>query len=463
MGVLKVLNWCLLFSFLFALAVYSQWPTTITPDAAMHAEIVVAIQEQGWITAWMPYAQNEYTYPPLFHYIAVLLPLEPIDSVRVLGILIWLTLPVALYGVVATYRRDIAFVAAALVGLVPSFSNVFIYGEFPQVMAMVLLLWEWRLARRGRMAWAGFVAGLIVLTHVFFALVGLLFFCYYWCRRSNSTRELRTNPDWRSLVGLVVMLPWLPAYGTIVQNALSGGWENVRYNATQPVFGFWPMQVSADWLVGIEGLTPVLLPLAIIGFWKVKDVFLRGVFVFALAFTLFHIPFTQLKILDFLAVPVVMLAAIALMELQMKRAGRNAIIVAIVVCLAAVQGLHFWNTQVNWLNPDIAPTPDLTDAAEWLVEYDPSFVRVYAHQASAWVGILAHKLPLDPDITHLERFSDEYKAQLGVQKVIKDMLVRGGDVRSLLQKNDVRYLIIPVGLGKNLELLYSNGVWGVYR
>jgi hypothetical protein len=453
MGYWKLLCSCLLFVFLLLFGIYSQWSTTITPDAAMHAEIVVAIKEQGFIMTWEPYADNEYTYPPLFHYIAILLPLEPIDSARVLGMLVWLVLPVALYGLVATYRRDAAFIAAALIGLVPSFSNVFIYGEFPQLMAMVFLLLEWRLLRQGKITWAAIVTGLIVLTHVFFALVGLLFFGYYCVRKR----------EWRALIGLAVALPWLPAYGTVVQNALSGGWENVRYNAIQPVFGFWPMQVSIDWLVGIEGLTPVLLPLAIIGFWKVKDVFLRCVFVFALVFTMFHIPFTQLKIFDFLAIPVVILASIALVELPTKRAYRNAIIVALVVCLAFVQGVHFWNTQVNWFNPEIAPTTELADAAEWLARYDPSFVRMYAHQASAWTGVLAHKLPLNPDITHLERFSDEYREQLAVQKEIKETLIEGRDVQSLLHEHDIRYLIIPFGLGQDLELLYSNGVWGVYR
>jgi len=34
---------------LAVLGVFSQWPTTITPDAAMHAEIVEIIKVQGFI------------------------------------------------------------------------------------------------------------------------------------------------------------------------------------------------------------------------------------------------------------------------------------------------------------------------------------------------------------------------------------------------------------------------------
>ena len=47
----------LLISLLLILGVLSQWPTTITPDTAMHAEIVEIIKEQGFIRTWEPYAQ----------------------------------------------------------------------------------------------------------------------------------------------------------------------------------------------------------------------------------------------------------------------------------------------------------------------------------------------------------------------------------------------------------------------
>src|SRR3989338_7962505 len=128
--------------FLTVLGVYSQFPTTITPDTAMHAEIVEAIGHQGFITTWEPYTENRYTYPPLFHYIAFLLPLEPIDAVRALGIVLWIVLPIAMYLLLSTFDRRAAVIGAILIGLVPSFSNVFIYSEFPQLMSMVLLLFE---------------------------------------------------------------------------------------------------------------------------------------------------------------------------------------------------------------------------------------------------------------------------------------------------------------------------------
>src|SRR3989338_10710695 len=113
--------------FLLFLAIQSQFPAAITPDAAMHAEIVEAIGHQGFITTWEPYTSNSYTYPPLFHYIAFVLPLEPIDAVRALGIVLWLVMPIAMYFLVATYDngnkpdKKAGLIAALLIGLVPVF------------------------------------------------------------------------------------------------------------------------------------------------------------------------------------------------------------------------------------------------------------------------------------------------------------------------------------------------------
>src|SRR3989344_3811411 len=137
MNTKEVVLFIVLSVFLTILGVYSQFPTTITPDTAMHAEIVEAIGHQGFITTWEPYTENRYTYPPLFHYIAFLLPLEPIDAVRALGIVLWIVLPIVMYFVASTYDRKAGLIAAVLIGLVPVFSNVFIYGEFPKTQAQV--------------------------------------------------------------------------------------------------------------------------------------------------------------------------------------------------------------------------------------------------------------------------------------------------------------------------------------
>ena len=441
---------------LAVLGVFSQWPTTITPDAAMHAEIVEIIKVQGFIQTWEPYAQNEFTYPPLFHYATLMLPLESIDAVRALGLVIWLLFPLAMYFFVSTYNKKAAIPAAFFVGLVPSFATVFIYSEFPQLLAMLLLVWQWYFLRKERYGVAGVLVGLIALTHVFFVIIaGALYVCY-----------LYASKEWRYLfyvfVPVLVGLPWLHAYGKIVRNVLTGAWENTRYNAMQPVFGFWPWETIKDWLFGMHGLTIALVVLALYGFFKTKDHILRGVFILSLIFTMFHIPFTQLKIYDFLALPMIMLAALGIAEFPVKRL-RTPFIVVVVIFLAFAQVQHFQAAQKFWLNPEIAPTEELADAAEWLGNHDDERVRIYAHQASAWAGILSHKLPLNPDITHLEAFSDAYKEQLAYREKVKNALENGSDVRTLLAEWNVKYAIVPIELKPSLNLIYTNGVWGVYE
>src|SRR3989344_5206253 len=133
---------------MLALGVFSQWPTTITPDVAMHAEIVEIIKIQGFIQTWEPYAQNEFTYPPLFHYATLLLPLESIDAVRALGLVIWLLFPLAIYFLVSTYNKKAAITAAFFIGLVPSFATVFMNSEFPQLFAILLLILKWYFLRK---------------------------------------------------------------------------------------------------------------------------------------------------------------------------------------------------------------------------------------------------------------------------------------------------------------------------
>ena len=51
MKLIDILIWIILLGFVLGIGVYSQWPLTITPDAAMHAEIVGMINEQGFLTS----------------------------------------------------------------------------------------------------------------------------------------------------------------------------------------------------------------------------------------------------------------------------------------------------------------------------------------------------------------------------------------------------------------------------
>lgn len=446
------------------LGVGSQWPATLTPDAAMHAEIVELVRQQGYPRTWEPYAKTSFTYPPLFHWLAATLPLDAIDAVRALGLVVWLLFPIAMYFLVATYSRRAAPVAAAFISLVPSFSTIFIYGEFPQLLAMLLLVLQWMFLRRGKLLAASVFAGLVVLSHPFVALAAAALQAFFVVQKVRA--QHRGNYAARNALLSLFVIPlvaslWMPAYAQIARNALAGEWENAAYNAMQPVFGFWSFGQIAGFLFGMSGLTVLIMLLALAGFFAVRDRVLRGFFAVCAAFTVFHLPFTQLKILDLLALPAVALAALGLVRLGGKRWKLAAGIA--IVALLAVQVEHFGRARADWFNPEIAPGAELIDAAGWLGEFDRRGVRIYAHEASAWAGVLAGKLPLDPDVSFIEAFSDDYKNQLAAQEEIRLRLEAGEDARELLEKHDIRYLLVPKRIATGLALLYANSEWGVYR
>ncbi len=444
--------------FLLVLGAYSQWPSTITHDAAIHAEKVVIVGLQGFPRSWEPYAVNGYTYPPLFHYLAFLLPLKPIDAVRALGIVIFALFPVAVYYLVSTYNKRAALIAALFIGLLPAFATIAIYGEFPQLLAMFLFVWEWYLLRKGKFGFAGVFCGLAVLSHVFIALAAVIVYFYYlfWAKKGI----------FYYVAPFITAVPWIPNYVRITINALTGKWENVVYNASQPVLGFWSSKQILEWLFGTSGFGPLVLLLAVIGLFFVKERLVKGLFLFCLAFTVFHLPLTQLKIYDLLALPTIILSSIGIINLKLKEKHLKALLIFIVGILAVLQVQHFINAKENWLNKEVAPDEQLVDAAEWLSGYDNEFVRIYSYKATAWTGILANKMPIEPEVTKLEVYSEGYRKQIAVNNLIKEKLEKGEDVKGLLDEYNIKYVLIPNEIkikNGNLSLIYGNMGWDVYQ
>lgn len=446
--------------FMLTLGIYSQWPTTLTPDAAMHAEIVHLIGQQGFLRTWEPYAPVAFTYPPLFHYLAFLLPLEPIDAVRVLGLVIWLFFPLAAYLLVGSYDKKAAVFGAVIVGFMPLLSTIFVYGEFPQLLGMLFFVFEWYFLRKNAYKWGALFTGLVVLSHAFVGLVAVFLFFYACCLEKRKIKKEIT-----AVVVLVfVSSLWGYGYINIVLNALSGKWNNIVYNATQPVFGFWPVERIVDFLFGIHGFTVILFILALFGFFCVRDGWLRAFFVVGVALSVFHLPLTQLKVYDMTGIVVLVLAALGMEKMirGLNKRWRMVGVALVLVVLGVVQVVHIQRGLENWFNPEIAPTSELAEAARWLAEHDPQMVRVYAHRASAWVGVLAQKLPLNPDVSYIEVFTPHYKEQLAAQEEVGKWLERGWNASEMLRRWDVEYIIVPSEIGVGLPLVYGKGGLNVY-
>ncbi|MCX6818098.1 MAG: hypothetical protein NTU57_04540 [Candidatus Aenigmarchaeota archaeon] len=448
-----------------ASGIYVHYPVSITNDSAIHSEIVNIIVRQGYPTSWQPYADNGFTYPPLFHYIAsipVLLGLNPVDAVRITGIIIWSLLPLCFYLLGSLYGRKTAMVSASLSILVPFLSNVFIFGEFPQLLAMELLVLEMYFLKRGKYVTSGILAGLGVLCHPFIWIVSLLAYLYY----ALPVIARNVKAAYILVVPAAVALPWIPKYFQILMNVLSGSWQNVVYNEYQPVFWFWPPETLTTYLFGLNYFTPVIIALSMFGFLKAKDRFIRLFFAATLVFSVYHIPYTQLKIFDTLAIPAVILSSIGITELSMHvkkhdvRYG-TAIPVMFLVAMACIQAYHFDFAKTAWPNIMISPDKPLYDAAVWLGAYDGEEVKIYAESAPSWSGALSRKIPLEPEITYLESFSDSYKEQSEANKMIKERLDAGEDVTGIVEKYSLKYMLTKQET--RFRKIYEKGGWFVYE
>jgi hypothetical protein len=452
---------------LLALAsgIYAHYPVSITHDSAIHSEIVSIILRQGYPVSWQPYADNGFTYPPLFHYIAsipALIGISPVDAVRITGIMIWSLLPLFFYLLGSLYGRKTAAVSAALSILVPFLSNVFIFGEFPQLLAMELLVLELYCLKRGKYFTSGILTGLAVLCHPFMWIISMLAYLYYVlpaAARDAKAAYLLTIPA-------AVALPWIPKYFQILMNMLSGRWQNVVYNEYQPVFWFWPPETLANYLFGLNYFTPVIIALSVFGFLKVKDRFIRLLFAATLIFSVYHIPYTQLKIFDTLAIPAVILSSVGIIELS-KRVKKHdarygtAILVMFLVAMACVQAYHFDFAKTAWPNIRISPDKPLYDAATWLGTYDGEEARIYAESAPSWSGALSRKIPLEPEITYLESFSDSYREQIAANEMMKERLDAGGDVTDIVEKYSLKYVITT--RETRFRKIYEKDGWFVYE
>ena len=443
---------------------YAHYPVSITNDPAIHSEIVNVMQHQGYPSTWEPYAVNDFTYPPLFHFFALLLNLlgvPAIDSVRIIGIILWALLPVAAYAFGSVYGRKTAMLSAFMSLSLPFLSNVFIFGEFPQLMATELLIMEIYFLKKGKYAYSGIAVGLAILSHPFIAVVSFMVYLYFVLPISlGKIKNFLLIP-----LPFVVSLPWITKYMQIFFNMYSGTWQNTVYNEYQPAFWFWPADTLAKYLFDFNYFTPIVLLLCCVGLAKTEDKFLRSFFMAAFLFSVFHLPYTQLKVFDVMAVPSLVLAPIGILEIA-KRLRKCSpkygflAIAAFIIIMSSSQTYHFYHAKNFWTNPEISPEPPLYATALWLGEYDKTDARIYVDSAPAWLGALSHKIPLEPEISYLERFSENYVEQQQINEMIKEKLMAKEEVSVLARNAGLKYVITKEEA--DLDTIHSGDGWFVY-
>ncbi len=448
------------------LGYYILYPAGVTPDTAIHTEMAELVKEQGYPQTWQPYADNGFTYPPLFHYLAAFLGffgLPLVEAVRVLGILVFLSVPVTVYHLAKTYNKHAALYAAAVSAMIPALSNVFMMAEFPQLLSMEFILLLIYFLRTKKYMHASAATGLAILSHPLMSVIAVIIHLYHFPFREHARTKILFI-----LIPLIIASFWIPGYMKITENALSGKWANTEYNYppyNQPVFWFWPPETALDFLFGFGFFTPVLIPLALLGFCRTRDRFLRLFFVFSLAFTVFHLPYTQLKILDMLSIPVIILAAAGISSIELKLGRKQysaAFIIIVFAFLFCSQINHYVNAKNLWGNPNVPPDA-LIESSLWLKDYDSTRQRIYTSRASAWAGVISNKLPLNPDISYLESFSDEYRQQLADWKEIGAGISRKADFSQLLKKWNISYLISEENITAGCLRKIHSGAWNVYE
>lgn len=443
------------------LGIYAHYPVSITYDPAMHGEIVNIIIHQGYPNTWEPYAVNEFTYTPLFHYISLLvhfLGFSIIDSVMAFGIIIWFFLPLCAYLLGSLYGRRVALLSAVISAFLPFLSNIFILGEFPQILAMELLILEIYFLKRGKLLESGIITGLIILSHPFVWIISVLAYLYFFI--PSSLKNKKNIPY--VIIPLAVSTVWLPKYFQILMNMLSGEWKNIVFNAEQPNFWFWSLESLTKYLFDLNYFTPIIIILSIIGLIKTKDRFMQIFFILTLVFSIYHLPYTQLKVFDVLTIPSIFLASIGIKEISnyFKKYGL-VILIAFVILMFSFQVYHFSYAKKFWFNSEISPEPPLYHASLWLGNYDKNSARIYAESAPAWVGMLSNKIPLEPQISFLERFSKDYLNQLDVRNKINEKLKSGEDIHDLAEESGVKYVITRETT--NLNEIYSDSGCFIYE
>jgi hypothetical protein len=190
--------------------------------------------------------------------------------------------------------------------------------------------------------------------------------------------------------------------------------------------------------------------------------FMRIFFLAALVFSIYHIPYTQLKVFDTLAIPSIFLSSAGIVEIskQTKKYG-IAVLIIFIATMSCFQVYHFVYAKNMWFDSSIAPEPALLNTMLWLGEHDRSEAKIYVDSASAWAGALSGKIPLEPEITYLESFSESYVKQIKLNKRIKESLSDNGDVTNLARGAGIKYIITKQTT--NLKELKSFSGWFVYE
>ncbi|MBD3310594.1 hypothetical protein GF351_05235, partial [Candidatus Woesearchaeota archaeon] len=412
-------------------------------DVGTHARTVEPVlREQIYPLDYMPVSDTGLTYPVLFHYPALILNilgLNAVVAVRVIGLAAFAAFPLCMYLLGGIFDRKTGFYCLGTSVVVGNLAVLLAFSAFPQILAydlLCMMLFFWFSKR----FWiSGIFLGLTLLAHSFvgpFALFcTLILLATYREYRKDTLRAIGT--------GLVVTLPWAFQYFRIFFSALEGEWHNTVWYGSMP--GFIDLGTAISYLIR---LNPVVLAAAFaaLGYRHRKKLFFSLLFLVCLAFTVYHYTPAQLKFLDTLAFPTILLASVSMARIKDKKLE-----LALVVLLAVSIAVPFWILH-DYNSMFSVISEEEIEAARWLRVHDKDFSRIIVAGEPAkevMFAAIADKYPMDAKLSDLEVYSDAYLRQIANRKRIID-----GNY-SLAAGYGVKYIIYGEEGCRGLDQIYS--------
>ncbi len=443
-------------------------------DAYVHAEIArVVANNPIYPASYEPLAPVQFTYPPLFHYFSLVPYFFTHDfllAVNIVGYSAVVIFPLAMFFVGSLFGLRVAAFSALFSVIISSFARVYFFGEFPQVLATVLLSFSFYFYVKRRYYVSGTFLGLVSLSHAFIGpfsyVMALFLLAIDFVKKNFSAFKL--------LVPAVALSSfWLLRYSLIVLNAFHSEWNNVVNYSAYP--GVISLAIFSEYL--INAVNPVLLLLSFVGmFFVIKAILAKGfsapkhyfgllfLFLTTFSFTIYHFPPFQLKMLDLLTIPVVLGAAIAVdRSLSLVLNQKRSFLIAAAVLFALFIAASFMLGPIRTINDYKAQKfhipEEVKQAALFLEGYDKNLSRIIVvdeyrryGKSELIVSRLSGKLPLDAVISDLESYSPEYQQRLSDrQKIISFFnsdsansgnakMEAAASTAALLQKYGIRYV-----------------------
>lgn len=355
-------------------------PTIIGGPTYLHQRIAqdMASGRFNWYDN-LSFGGRPYTYPPFFSAgIALFSFAFPIEWAGLFFVSLFGAIGIAsMFLILKTlYPKNTSLIASVLLAASPAcvffFSHVSSRAP-PVALALLGLYFLIEKKNRYRYQISGALLGAATLLHI---EAGLVFAIVYLLLQRD--RHMALTLTIAFAVAFSYYGPFLAANGIPQLNAIHQEYRDREFSLQSPTIANYFYELG-----GIGYITIPLAALAIIGFWKTRNFFLRGWMVFIFAITLIAERFFV-----YLVFPVVVLAAAGLVWVARSRRKNLAVLLvaAILIYSAALGAMKLWEFSHEY------PSKEEYNAFTWIRQNTPNDSVVFADwQWGHWVAGIANR------------------------------------------------------------------------